>query len=499
VVALFATLPAESKFGIAPARVANCKRLITEFLHLIAHTHALRRVFVSVKGFYYQAEIEGETLTWIAPHRFSQVLPSDVDYSVMMTFLELYECLLQFVNFRLYTSNNLAYPPKINQDADARGHELEAVVADKKTTGDRVAGRKSVDHVPAKPALSSDIIEAAKQAAARFVPEDGESDEEDADVVCSALPGVHGQTHGITEGDGNDNAVEGEEPLQDDTKNLLFSGQVVVVGREAPVAELVFVLKASGAARVIRQEDIGSDCEDFVRTITYWVIDRPSVPGDRIMSIEYVQPQFVFDSLNAGVLLPPSLYAPGVTLPPHLSPFVGDEEDGGYRPWFKDVIERIKAGDTTVMADSAISAHLKSREKAFIAKREQPNADETEGAADATGAKSSFARTSGSTADDEDQTKEFRGGMSRDERNSDDEEEEISAEEVGEPEADSEKELRLMMMSRKKLKQYSKLANVEKKKSDRKRSLTSKRELLATGVDDQESGTSLKRQRRMKR
>jgi hypothetical protein len=55
------------------------------------------------------------------------------------------------------------------------------------------------------------------------------------------------------------------------------------------------------------------------------------------------------------------------------------------------------------------------------------------------------------------------------------------------------------MMSRKKLKQYSKLANVEKKKSDRKRSLTSKRELLATGVDDRESGTSLKRQRRMKR
>ena len=31
-----------------------------------------------------------------------QVLPVDVDYKVMLTFLEFYSTLLQFVNFRLY-------------------------------------------------------------------------------------------------------------------------------------------------------------------------------------------------------------------------------------------------------------------------------------------------------------------------------------------------------------------------------------------------------------
>lgn len=31
-----------------------------------------------------------------------QVLPTDVDYRVMLTFLEFYETMMQFVNFKLY-------------------------------------------------------------------------------------------------------------------------------------------------------------------------------------------------------------------------------------------------------------------------------------------------------------------------------------------------------------------------------------------------------------
>lgn len=41
-------------------------------------------------------------MTWLVPHALSQVLPPDVDYKVMLTFLEFYNTLLQFVNFKLY-------------------------------------------------------------------------------------------------------------------------------------------------------------------------------------------------------------------------------------------------------------------------------------------------------------------------------------------------------------------------------------------------------------
>jgi hypothetical protein len=46
-------------------------------------------------SYYYQAEVFGQVVTWLAPHATSQVLPPDVDYKVMLTFLEFHTALLQ--------------------------------------------------------------------------------------------------------------------------------------------------------------------------------------------------------------------------------------------------------------------------------------------------------------------------------------------------------------------------------------------------------------------
>jgi len=77
------------------------------------------------------------------------------------------------------------------------------------------------------------------------------------------------------------------------------------------------------------------------------VVDRPQLPS-RYASYptnrEYVQPQWVLDSANNGVLLPVSKYGVGKDLPPHLSPWVDNEKEG-YTPRYAEEIERIKRGE----------------------------------------------------------------------------------------------------------------------------------------------------------
>ena len=41
-------------------------------------------------------------------------MPTDVDFRVMLTFVEFYSALMGFMNFRLYHSLNLKYPPQVN-------------------------------------------------------------------------------------------------------------------------------------------------------------------------------------------------------------------------------------------------------------------------------------------------------------------------------------------------------------------------------------------------
>jgi len=68
---LFATLPAEGP--VDAARTERCRRLGLEWQYYVARAHCLSKVFVSVKGVYFQAEVQGQPITWIVPHSFTQV------------------------------------------------------------------------------------------------------------------------------------------------------------------------------------------------------------------------------------------------------------------------------------------------------------------------------------------------------------------------------------------------------------------------------------------
>lgn len=59
-----------------------------------------------------------------------QVLPADVDYRVMLTFLEFYHTLLQFVNFKLYHSLAVHYPPVLDSKLEEAAAGLTAIMQD---------------------------------------------------------------------------------------------------------------------------------------------------------------------------------------------------------------------------------------------------------------------------------------------------------------------------------------------------------------------------------
>ncbi len=74
-------------------------------------------------------------------------------------------------------------------------------------------------------------------------------------------------------------------------------------------------------------------------------MDRPS-QGHKFLSRQYVQPQWVFDSANFRVLAKAELYAVGMVPPPHLSPFVQNEQEG-YVPDYLQTMLKLQVSRLT--------------------------------------------------------------------------------------------------------------------------------------------------------
>jgi pescadillo len=89
-----------------------------------------------------QAEVQGQTVTWLMPHCTGQVLPTDVDYRVMLTFLEFYHVLLKFVFFKLYHSLGLKYPPAVDPSAERAAAELAAIIQELSGAAGAEAGKR---------------------------------------------------------------------------------------------------------------------------------------------------------------------------------------------------------------------------------------------------------------------------------------------------------------------------------------------------------------------
>lgn len=66
----------------------------------------------------------GEKVTWVVGHERSVARANEIDLSVMATFVDFYITMLSFVNYRLYKTVGLFYPPKLEQVKSSNGNKL---------------------------------------------------------------------------------------------------------------------------------------------------------------------------------------------------------------------------------------------------------------------------------------------------------------------------------------------------------------------------------------
>ena len=350
---LFANLPSTST--VPPKTISLCQRLCLEFEHYLITTHNLRKSFLSIKGIYYQATIQGQDILWLVPYKFVQRVTGDVDYRIMGTFVEFYTTLLGFVNFRLYTSIGLVYPPKFNAKNHEEGGELSAFLLEGRGIE---SARKIGDECTG--------VEQDQRNGGNEISEQVQKQIEE--IKEGAEPGDalnHDNVEEPEADEDKDTAIDTFQPTASDADILpqpqtssteaasLFAPFTFFLSRETPRQPLEFVLRAFGCKRVGWDAVLGDGAftnNELDPSITHQVVDRPPLAnlpenegsrmdggtqvarqGTRMPGRIYVQPQWVWDCINEVKLLRPDLYAPGATLPPHLSPWVRPTK-GAYDP-----------------------------------------------------------------------------------------------------------------------------------------------------------------------
>jgi pescadillo len=523
---LFVNLPSTDT---VPAKmIARCERLCLEFEHYLIVSNSLRKSFLSIKGIYYQATIQGQDILWLVPYRFNQRVTGDVDFRIMGTFVEFYQTLLGFVNFRLYTSVGLVYPPKFDKNRDDQGAELGAFSLKGNGVGAIEQPKQITNGENSKPdpklqaeidKLTSQLNQPEKEIeqeppTSQTLAEDDE-EEQPTDTIDKFEPAAPG----------GDILLQPSYSATD--PSTLFSNFTFFLSRETPRQPLEFILKAFGCKRIGWDAVLGDGAythNELDPSITHQVVDRPLiqvdleaeeqtednqtarklVSGSRVPGRIYIQPQWIWDSVNDEELKRPDLYGPGAQLPPHLSPFV-KKVRGQYDP--SAPLNEQEREDEELEADSDMEAEEDISDKDNMAVQQPKLLTEMEVDATAEGMDIAGSEDDESSEAAIDEDDEF-GGFSDAEDEEEDEatssavqrQRELEAELTGvaleekevDPEAkakadarkkkakkakeeDEELERAKMMMSRKKRKILEKMVYSNKKKDSEAETLRAKR------------------------
>lgn len=448
---LFANLPATNQVS---ARVtADAQMLCNQWLAYVAKERLVRKVFVSIKGVYYQATVKGEDIRWLVPFKFPENIPSDIDFRIMLTFLEFYSTLLHFVLYKLYTDSGLVYPPRLNAEKDKIVNGLSSYIleSNEEDSNATVLGKLSGSTVSDKVAtLDSTTLKDALKADTGKDEDESEQPTEAENVETVTLDTF--EDNNKNQGDILAQPSQFSSPVA-----TLFSKFVFYIGREVPLDIVEFLILAAGGSVI--SEVVLDQLEDKasidLSKVTHQIVDRP-VLKNKVAGRTYIQPQWVFDSINKCELQPASMYLPGEKLPPHLSPW-GDS--AGYDPEAAD--EKVE-GEESESEDEDEEVVDESGEE--VVEDEDVDENETEELAaqkelelEAKGIK--YSETAKSTTDDNASKKSKKRKV--------------------ETEEDEEKKLKMIMMSNKQRKLYKKMTYSNQKKDERIEDLKKKKKQIA--------------------
>jgi len=327
----------------------------------------ITKSFISVKGIYMEATIQGVAIRWIVPHSFTQFMPEDVDYRVMTTFFEFYETLLHFVLYKLYNDIGVRYPLQ-SSGLEVKGSTSYILGANLRNLKNALSSTTStitntvsetVDGDNEKPSEApkkskserkkeKDLITSVG-AALSNINEDSDDDEDEEDGVDVAGP-LKAALQSMADDEARSSIPGGAISGDDDAlkRRRLFAGLTFFLSREVPRGYLELVCLAFGGK--VGWEGPNSPLDAADPTITHHIVDRPKLPAsyDSLpKSREYIQPQWVLDCSNFMFLLPIGKYSVGSSLPPHLSPWV-DHDEEGYKPAYAEEIERLKNGESVL-------------------------------------------------------------------------------------------------------------------------------------------------------
>ncbi|WVQ69905.1 uncharacterized protein L199_008128 [Kwoniella botswanensis] len=343
---LFSTLPTNpipGKTLVPSSVIAECSRLISEWKVWAIRTNSLRKIFLGVKGIYYECEVPGQggevvKVRWLEGYEFQQHVPTDVDFRILLTFLDLYRTLISFTLFKLYTEENLVYPPPLDVELDERGESVgafrlvekkdnlgvESSKVSKKAVRKAIRGIKaSTGDVDADVEMDEDEQDGNEEDDEEFVERPTKSGEEVEDVATAPLTTY------------NSLLATSSNAASTSKQNLLFSPYTFYLSRETSSRTWEFVIRAMGG-KIITSLNSPTPSDD---SITHVIIDRP-ITVERMREMEngrkwtWVQPQWVADCVNRQKIIPSEGYHPGQLLPPHLSPWDGEGELD--RPWLED-------------------------------------------------------------------------------------------------------------------------------------------------------------------